>query len=408
MSEPTVVQVHQLNGYMSRLINAQSVLSNLRVRGEVSNFKQYRSGHLYFSLKDEKAVVSCVMFQSSARTLQFAPKDGDEVICSCRAGFYEKDGKFQLYVNRMNLTGQGNLFEAYEQLRNRLAAEGLFDERHKRPLPLLPRKIGVVTSPSGAVIRDIIHVLSRRFPNVALCLYPCQVQGEGAAASVAEGIRVFNRRADCDVLIIGRGGGSIEDLWAFNDEQLARTIFASRIPIVSAVGHETDFTIADFVADLRAPTPSAAAERVMPLKSALQEQLDQMNNRSVRALRHRLDVLKLRTERLITARVLVHPSDRLDLHRQELDLLQERLIRSLTDQVAVAKNKLSGLSISLDALSPLKVLARGYGLVTDQQSRPLTSVQGIACGDRLDVRLADGVIRCSADAVLPDHAATVG
>ncbi|MGI6546224.1 MAG: exodeoxyribonuclease VII large subunit [Fastidiosipilaceae bacterium] len=401
MTEIAVVAVSQLNNYVARLIGAQSALAKMKVRGELSNFKRYRSGHLYFSLKDANAVVSSVMFAGDARSLRFEPKDGDEVICDCRAGFYERDGKFQLYVSRMTLTGQGDLFEAFEALRKKLEAEGLFDPVRKRPLKLLPRKIGVVTSASGAVIRDIIHVLSRRFPNFELSLFPCKVQGDGAAATIIEGIRLFNERGDCDVLIVGRGGGSIEDLWAFNDEALARAIHSSRIPVISAVGHETDFTIADFVADVRAPTPSAAAEYAMPVKAALEEQLAQSKGRLANALRNQLKMLRLRATALVRTPALTRPLDPVNNRRQELDVMQDRMTRALTNQTRDRKESLSGLSLSLDALSPLKVLARGFGLVTDRTVRPITTVRHVAPGDVLDIRLIDGTIHCLAESV--DH-----
>lgn len=400
MTEPVVVRVAQLNNYVARLIDTQSALSQLHVRGEISNFKRYQSGHLYFSLKDETAVVSCVMFRGNADKLRFKPKDGDEVILDCRAGFYERDGKFQLYANQMTLTGLGNLFEAFEALRKKLAAEGLFAPERKKTLRLLPRKIGVVTSPSGAVIRDIIHVATRRFPNIPITLYPCQVQGEGAAATVIAGIKAFHERGDCDVLIIGRGGGSMEDLWAFNDEALARTIAASSIPIISAVGHETDFTIADFVADLRAPTPSAAAELAVPVKAALTEQISQQNVRLVRALRHLLEVSRLRFETMAASAVLKRPLDRIEGHRQQTDMLQDRMYRALTERVRSARSKLSNVTINLDALSPLKVLARGYGLVTDENQVPVTGVAKVKKGDALQVRLADGSLHCVIDEVV--------
>lgn len=399
MSELPVVKVSALNRYMARLVGAQSALSHMRVEGELANVKLYRSGHLYFSLRDEQATVSCVMFKNSAAHLPFKPADGMKVVTDCHAGFYERSGTFQLYVASMQQAGLGNLFEAFNALKQKLGAEGLLDAARKRPLPRFPCKIGVVTSQSGAVIRDIIHVLSRRWPGFELLLYPCQVQGPGAADSIAAGIRTLNRLGGCDVLIVGRGGGSMEDLWAFNDEGLARTIAESAIPVISAVGHETDFTIADFVADMRAPTPSAAAELAVPVKSELRARIAAhqaaLRQRLIQELRYH----QMRLQQLKLSPSLMYPNRLIETRRQALDRLGERLSQAL-EQLAVARRRrLAEQCIRLDALSPLRVLARGYGMVTDETGRPVTTVSALATGDPIGVVLADGRLSCTVEAV---------
>lgn len=416
MSELPVVTVTALNDYIARLIDAQSILSRMKVAGEVANFRRYARA-LYFSIRDDAATVSCVMFMSAATKLTFEPRDGDKVILDCRAGFYKKDGRFQLIVNHIEMEGSGDLYAAYARLQKKLEAEGLFDPARKRRLPRFPRKIGVVTSASGAVIKDIINVLSRRWPGFRLCLYPCLVQGDQAAASVARGIRAFNERGDCDVLIIGRGGGSMEDLWAFNDEALARTIAASRVPIISAVGHETDFTIADFVADVRAPTPSAAAELAVPRKEDISELIAGQRATLKKGLVKVLDLNRLHLRRLSESPVLRSPERLFEGRRQRLDQLGSRLTQGLLRSLSEARRKKAGvdqqrleraakallrdrghqlatLCSRLDALSPLKILARGYGLVTEEEGRPLHSVDQVSPGDPIRVLMSDGDLDC--------------
>jgi exodeoxyribonuclease VII large subunit len=396
VSDLPVVKVSDLNNYMARLIAAQSVLAKMRVEGELANVRHYRSGHWYFSLRDENSTVSCVMFKGQASSLEFKPQDGQKVVVLCRAGFYERDGKFQLYVQSMREAGLGDLYEAYAKLQKKLEKEGLFDPRRKQPLPRLPRRIGVVTSPSGAVIRDIINVLTRRWPGFSLLLFPCQVQGPGAAVTIQRGIDVLNERGDCDVIIVGRGGGSMEDLWAFNDEQLARTIAASRTPVISAVGHETDFTIADFVADMRAPTPSAAAELAVPVKEDMIMGIMDVRRRLEDALVRQLESAKKALSRLESSPYLNQPIRLLEGSRQRLDQVNERMSRSVMQMWKEKSQALATACHRLDALSPLKVLARGYGLVTTVQGEPLTSVQSKSAvpGSELDIILADGRLRC--------------
>ncbi|HBP37734.1 MAG TPA: exodeoxyribonuclease VII large subunit, partial [Clostridiales bacterium] len=359
MSQP--ISVAQLNRYVAALLDRDANLNPVLVKGEISGFKSYASGHLYFTLKDDEAAVSCVMFKGQTAKLRFRPADGLKVIVTAKASLYDRDGRFQLYVSDMTADGLGDLYLAYEQLKKRLAAEGLFDVDRKKKLPVLPRAIGVVTSPSGAVIRDIINVLSRRFPNFCLKLIPVQVQGEGAAASIAAAVRRFNERADVDVLIVGRGGGSMEDLWAFNEEIVARAVYASRIPVISAVGHETDFTICDFVADLRAPTPSAAAELAMPIRREQELMLLQAQNRLKLALGSRLDKQRQRLAHLSQNKIFRQPYALTDRRRLDLDRVRQKLCQTMQQTHSQQDRRFSVLAGKLDALSPLKVLARGYG-----------------------------------------------
>jgi exodeoxyribonuclease VII large subunit len=393
MTQP--ITVAQLNRHVAALLEHDSQLNPVLVMGELSGVKTYSSGHLYFTLKDEEAAVSCVMFRSQAIRLRFKPVDGLKVVVTAKASLYDRDGRFQLYVAEMNVQGLGDLFLAYEQLKKKLDAEGLFADSHKKKLPFLPRAIGVVTSPSGAVIRDIIQVLSRRFPNFRLILQPVAVQGEGAAQQIAAAINRFNRLGNVDVLIVGRGGGSLEDLWAFNEEIVARAVYASAIPVVSAVGHETDFTICDFVADLRAPTPSAAAELVMPVRREQEALLRQFASRLGRALDHRLQNQAQRLGHMRASRVFRQPYDLLNRRRLDCDRLSQALRTAIGQKAALAERQFSILTGKLDALSPLKVLARGFGLVSSaRDGRTLVSTALVNTGDRIDVRLCDGVLDC--------------
>ena len=395
------VTVTWLNRYVATLLERDPFLSSVRVRGELSNCKLYTSGHLYFVLKDEQSSVSCVMFKAQVSKLRFRPVDGTRVVLTGRASLYDRDGKFQLYVNEMAADGVGDLFLAFEQLKKRLADEGLFDERHKKPLPTLPARIGVVTSPSGAVIRDILNVLGRRFPRFSLQLHPVPVQGEGASEKIAAAIRRLNERQEVDVIIVGRGGGSIEDLWAFNEEVVARAVFASRIPVISAVGHETDFTICDFVADRRAPTPSAAAELAMPVRSDLEDAIRLQRNRLVQALRSRARIAEERLNRLVGNRIFREPYLLIEKRQADLDRMHERQRLALERRLVSAKSGLQLLAGKLDSMSPLKVLSRGYGLVTDPMSgKPLTSVTRIRTGERVRVFLTDGSLGCTVDEIL--------
>ncbi|MEA4888359.1 MAG: exodeoxyribonuclease VII large subunit [Clostridiaceae bacterium] len=393
MNQP--ITVAQLNRYVNALLERDNNLNPVLVKGEISGFKAYPSGHLYFTLKDEEAAVSCVMFKGQAARLKFRPANGLKVILTARAALYDRDGRFQLMVSEMTADGIGDLYLAYEQMKKRLSDEGLFAPDHKKKIPLLPRAIGVVTSPAGAVIRDIIQVLSRRFPNFRLQLIPVAVQGEGAAAAIAAAIRRFNQLRTVDVLIVGRGGGSIEDLWAFNEEIVARAVYESKIPVISAVGHETDFTICDFVADMRAPTPSAAAELAIPVRREQELKLYQLENRLTRSLGQQLERQRLRLRHCLQNKVMRQPLDLVDRRRLDLDRFDLALRQSMRIRLNRAERSFSIMTGKLDALSPLSVLARGYGVVSSAATgRTLLSTALVNRGDIVDVRLSDGILQC--------------
>lgn len=390
------VTVSQLNKYVNSILEADPNLSGLYVKGEISSFKRYPSGHLYFNLKDDKASVSCVMFRSAAQGLNFEPKEGHQVILYAKASLYDRDGKFQLYVSTMKMDGLGDLFLAFEQLKIKLQAEGLFDSSHKRKIPYLPKKIGVVTSSSGAVLRDIIHVLGRRFPDFNMVLVPTLVQGPTAANSIVNAIDILNSRDDIDVMIVGRGGGSIEDLWCFNEETVARAVYSSRIPVISAVGHETDYTICDFAADLRAPTPSAAAELVMPVKTDCLEQIRQQTKKVSSLLENKLEYAKLKLKHARQSRAFLHPESLYEHKREELDYLNQSLDQNLSRILDQKKVHLSNFIHRLDGLSPLKVLQRGYAVPENKIDKSIIrSVNDIKAGDGMIVRIQDGKLDCS-------------
>ncbi|MDD3958583.1 MAG: exodeoxyribonuclease VII large subunit [Clostridiaceae bacterium] len=387
-----ILSVTQLNRYVNDLLATDPEIAAVHVSGEISGYKKYPSGHSYFQLKDAEAQVSCVLFRGHFQKLTFIPEDGQKVIVTGRASIYEQDGRFQLVIYSMEPDGVGDLFARYEQLKNRLREEGLFDPEHKKAIPYMPVRIGVVTSPKGAVIRDIIHVLSRRFPGFRLTLYPSAVQGSGAAGQLRAGIRYFNEKTKVDVIIIGRGGGSIEDLWAFNDEELAREIYESGIPVISAVGHETDFTISDFVADLRAPTPSAAAELAVPDKSALLVRLYEYRKALTNALTHYMDIQSNKLRSCVTHRALISPRLRFEAESQRYDSLIKRLRGSLEGVTNMKSANCSILIGKLQALNPLSVLDRGYAIVTDESDCVITSVNSIGVHRNINIRVADGII----------------
>ena len=393
-----VFSVSDLNHYVGEVLASDPVLSAVRVRGEISGFKKYPSGHLYFSLKDKESQVNCVAFRGNAAHFSFVPENGMSVIITARASLYDRDGRFQLVVYEMEKDGVGDLFAAFEKLKAKLEAEGIFDTAHKMAIPMLPRRIGVVTSPKGAVIQDIIHVLSRRFPNFDLLIYPSAVQGQTAAAEIRKGVEWFNTTDLVDVIIVARGGGSIEDLWCFNDEALARTIYHSHIPVISAVGHETDFTICDFASDLRAPTPSAAAEMVMPIKSELLAGINAQTDRLTRSLLHSVAIRKNRLMMLSRSKALLSPLRRVESESQRLDMLTLRLTHSLNRRVDSSARRIDKDIASLDALSPLKVLSRGYSLATNPLTGScITSVSQVSAGQPVQIQLADGLVHCKAE-----------
>jgi exodeoxyribonuclease VII large subunit len=390
-----VLSVSEVNKYIKDLVARDIILSGLWVKGEISNFKNHYSGHFYFTLKDEKAVIKCVMFRSHAAALPFVPEDGMKILARGYVSVFERDGQYQLYVEEMQPDGVGALYVAFEKLKAKLQQEGLFDEARKRRLPYMPGSIGVVTSSTGAVVRDIINILSRRFYNVTIKVYPVQVQGEGAAGQIAAGIRRLNELANVDVIIVARGGGSLEELWAFNEEIVARSIYHSKIPVISAVGHETDFTISDFVADVRASTPSAAAELVMPERAAVENRLDGLNMRLRNAILKRTSIERLKLKRLNESVAFRQPLNRVYQERMHLDVQKRYLQKALTALNAGYRSRLGTLAAGLDALSPLNSLARGYSIVRSVKDDTLVkSVFAVHKGDRLEVRVTDGRLEC--------------
>ncbi len=372
---------------------ADPVFQNLAVEGEISNFVHHTSGHMYFSLKDAHSRIKAVMFRSRNRLLAFVPKNGDTVIAFGSLGVYEPNGEYQLYVEMLLAQGVGDLHLAFEQLKAKLEQEGLFDSARKKPLPALPRKIGVITSPTGAALRDIIRVLTRRYPGVQVLVFPALVQGEGAPESLIKALQLA-QTSDCDVLIMGRGGGSFEELNAFNDEQLARAIARSNIPVVSAVGHETDFTIADFVADLRAPTPSAAAELVVPLQEELQRAVAALERRLAGALERKISAERRFLRQLTSSAALQRPDYRVNQLRQRLDDLLTGLTLHSTHKLALHRSRLGSAAARLETLSPLNTLGRGYAICSDEQGRVLRSADQVDPGDTVNVTLYRGRLLC--------------
>lgn len=390
MNRPEPIKVSELNNYIKSVIDNDERLNNVYIKGELSNFKRHYTGHLYFTLKDETSLIKCIMFKSYTTYLNFEPKDGMSVVILGTVSVFERDGVYQIYAKGMEPDGMGALYTAYEQLKEKLSLEGLFDEKYKKPIPVLPKAIGVVTSKTGAVIRDIINVTTRRFPNVNIKLYPSAVQGEGAAETIVKGIEFFNREKNVDTIIIGRGGGSLEDLWPFNEEITARAIFASELPIISAVGHETDFTIADFVADLRAPTPSAAGELAVPDINEVKWKIQNINGRLSNALKKKSDNLKIKLDFLKNAKVLKEPLE--IVHRKMLDT--DKYIKDL-EKVFSLKIKDNHIKLAtqmgrLENLSPLKTLMRGYSVVENLEGKVINSVEQLTTGDVISIRLTDG------------------
>ncbi len=382
--------VSELNGYVSALITSDERLKSVRVEGEISGFKRHTSGHLYFSLKDENALVRCVMFRQQAARLRFDPSDGMHVVLYGSASIYEKSGDFQLYARYLSKRGEGELYARFLQLKARLDSEGLFSEAHKRKIPFLPRRVGVITSETGAALQDVLNVLHRRFPHMPVVIRPVPVQGDGAAAEIAQAIREMNAARAADVLIVGRGGGSIEELWAFNEIEVARALFESEIPTVSAVGHETDFTIADFVADLRAPTPSAAAELCVPEEEACRAAIDALNERMRRAVQARMERMRATLRLYQSARAFRMLENRVYQGRQTLEYASERLHRAMRTRVKNARDELLRLSEKAEVMSPAHVLERGYAIVTDDQGAPVSSALRLAAGQNVNLMLHDG------------------
>ena len=385
------ITVTDLNKYIKNKIDGDEMLNNVLVKGEISNFKNHYTGHMYFTLKDENSLIKCVMFKSYTTHLSFMPKDGMKVMVLGSVAVFERDGVYQIYAKAMKEDGLGSLYTAYEELKKKLEQEGLFAESHKKKIPFMPKTIGVLTSNTGAVIRDIINVSTRRNPGVHIRLYPVPVQGPGAAEKIAEGIKFMNENKLADVLIIGRGGGSLEDLWPFNEEIVARAIYDSELPIISAVGHETDFTIADFVADLRAQTPSAAAELAVANIEDVRETLKLYNNRYKVALKKKIELMRLSYEKCMARPAYKNPTQKINEQYMVIDMKVKALQNSMMLKLKEAKTSFVKETAKLDSLSPLKTLTRGYSIVTKQESgKVIKSVDDLNSGEKVNLRLSDG------------------
>lgn len=391
--EQQIFTVTQLNNLIKAAFDNVPALQNVCVRGEISNYKLYPSGHHYFSLKDGEGLLRCVMFKGNAFSLRFKPQNGMSVIAVGKVSVFPRDGAYQLYCSRLIPEGAGDLQAAFDQLKQRLFEEGLFDRAHKKPLPDYPHRIGVVTSPAGAAVHDMLRILGKRYPLSKVILLPVRVQGETAAGEISRAIQYANREALCDLLIVGRGGGSVEDLWAFNEEPVARAIYASRIPVISAVGHEPDVTISDFVADLRAATPSNAAELAVPDQTELRGRLAAVQKAMTAALRRQAQLARSRLDALRACPALRDPQSLIRERRQTLDLSMNSLVNAETSLVHAQRNRLTRLAASLDAMSPLKVLMRGYATVSDESGQLITSAGAATAAESLDVSFYDGTVR---------------
>lgn len=396
----TILTVTQINTYIKSVFDYDENLNNIYVCGEISNFtNHYRTGHFYFTLKDECSAIKAVMFRQNAQMLRFEPYNGLKVLIRARVSVYERDGVYQLYVTDMQPDGLGELNLAFEQLKEKLSSEGLFSQDYKKPIPRMPEKIAVITSPTGAAIQDIINVISRRYPCCQLTVVPVQVQGAASAGQIVKAIKLVNLSGEFDVIILARGGGSIEDLWSFNEESVARAVFESDTPVITGIGHETDFTIADFVSDKRAPTPSAAAEIATPDIRNIVSEVSYFGQALVTLVKERQIACELRLDELSE---MINMSSPLSKINEKLELLCEYEKNMLTFARSLVKNKamqLGALSLSLDALSPLKTLSRGYALVFDKEDKQLSSATGTSVGDKIKIKLKDGNFDCSVEKV---------
>ena len=399
MDETKVFSVSELNGLVKELFDRTSLFLNIAVCGELSNYKIYPSGHHYFTLKDSESSLRCVMFKSSAARLRFRPENGMSVTAFGRLSVFPRDGAYQLYCSGLMPEGRGDLQVAFEQLKKKLSEEGLFDEAHKKTLPAYPQKIAIITSSAGAAVHDMIRILSRRWPMSKVLLLPVRVQGSEAPAEIAGALRYANRYALADLIITGRGGGSIEDLWAFNDERVARAIYDSEIPVISAVGHEPDVTISDYVADRRASTPSNAAEIAVPDASEQRQLLASASIRSAQAMDKRLRQIRSEIDNLRSRRVLRDAGAYLDDRRIELDHLRDKLGAVMESELGRKKHEQVRLAAALDAMSPLRVLTRGYAVASDENGVILTSTSMIRKGSRLRLRLSDGSADCTVNGI---------
>lgn len=388
-----IISVSELNSLVKEFFDLNPMFNSVWVKGEISNFKRHSSGHCYFSLKDEKSVIKAVMFKFNAMTLQFEPENGMKVIINARLSSYERDGVYQLYVNEIQPDGVGALHIKFEQLKEKLSKEGLFEKRYKKPLPRFPKTVGVVTSKTGAAVQDIINVIKRRAKNTDILIYPALVQGDDAHKSIVAGIEYFNENK-VDVMIVGRGGGSIEDLWCFNEEDVARAIFKSDVPVVSAVGHETDYTISDFVADLRAPTPSAAAELCVPNLSDIFSFIESSRSRMYLSLKRSMDVNKNKLDTLKISNVFIYPKRLLEKYEQDVLSYTNLLVNSYERILSNKKESFIKNVSSLDSLSPLKVLKRGYTFVEDRCGKVIDSIEKINQDDLITLKFADGKANC--------------
>lgn len=398
-----ILSVSEMTQYIKRILTNDPILYNLRVKGEISNCKLHSSGHMYFTLKDQQSRVNCVMFKSNCEKLKFQVKDGMKINLRGYISIYERDGQYQLYVNDMEPDGIGALYLAYMQLKEKLEKEGLFDPQYKKPIPYLPQKIALITSPTGAAIRDILTVIKRRFSKTHLLIMPVLVQGEGAKDSIVKAIQLANQMEDIDLIITGRGGGSIEELWAFNEESVARAIFNSEIPVISAVGHETDFTIADFVADLRAATPSAAAELAVPSIFELQEAISSTKRRLNNLMQWKIDAYERALTHIAKSYAFKYPLHRIYNHQQQLDTLFNQLVKYEKRQRNDKRTYLEGLGASLNNLSPLATLNRGYSVTSTPAGRIVRSVEDVAPEATLYVTLPDGKLECCVTNVLKEE-----
>lgn len=400
MDERLILSIGEINAHIRALLSTDDILSSVYVRGEISNFKLHSSGHMYLTLKDTEGVLRAVMFRGAASRLAFRPENGMKVIAHGRVDVFARDGQYQLYIDELIPDGVGALYVAYEQLKEKLSAEGLFDPACKKPVPRCPMKIALVTSPTGAAVRDMLRILKARWPIARVRIYPVRVQGVQAPSEICRGIEFINRYQLADLIITGRGGGSIEDLWAFNDEQVARTIFASQIPVISAVGHEPDFTIADFVADLRAATPSNAAELAVPDRMELAAQIEHMRARMIQAQRHRIAVSRQHVAALAGKRIMQDPKNYLADRQMALLHLAQRYEQVLSRAGEQRRERLSRAAAMLEALSPIRVLARGYAMVHDGEGKIVRRADGLSEGARVRLEFADGGALCRVEETL--------
>lgn len=387
-----VLTITQVNEYIRGKMDSDPLLTQVAVRGEISNYKLYPSGHHYFTLKDESSALRCVLFKGNALRLRFRPENGMKIIAMGKISVYPRDGAYQLYCTALTMDGVGDLHAAFEQLKQKLAAQGLFDPAHKKPLPRYPGTIGIITSSAGAAVHDMLRILKKRYPLCQVRLLPVRVQGAEAPGEIAAAIAYANRFHLADLLIVGRGGGSIEDLWAFNDEKVAYAIYHSEIPVISAVGHEPDVTISDYVADLRAATPSNAAELAVPDQDALRQSLDAMSNAMVSSLSRQVKAASRNLQVLSASKALRSPTGYLELKRQSVSFLKNRLIAAQNQNIAAAKHRYISQTSKLEAMSPLKVLTRGYSMTQTERGEVVRSVHQVTLGERIRIRLSDGCI----------------